>query len=207
MMRHLTNADYSRQPWKNGRGITTELWRVEREGKLLLRLSRAAVVEDGPFSVFPGIERNLTVLSGPGFRLVGGDLNFRCNPLVPLAFPGDVALMAKETGGQQSDDFNVMTARELPRPEVFLAQNDTLMPGDLLALYALGPCRAAGLTLERDDLVLTNCAVALTGDWPVIATRLTGMPAALAQELSAKVPKVPKVRSAETAAPAAGSGS
>jgi uncharacterized protein len=111
-MIHLTAADYIRQPWKNGRGTTTELWRLERDGQLLVRLSRAAVVEDGPFSVFPGIERNLTVLSGPGFRLTGTEYDFRCEPLVPVAFPGDVALTATETQDMQSDDFNVMTAAE-----------------------------------------------------------------------------------------------
>lgn len=175
-MIHLTPADYTRQPWKNGRGITTELWRLERDGQLLVRLSRAAVVEDGPFSLFPGIERNLTVLSGPGFRLSGEGYDFRCEPLVPVAFPGDLALTATETLGMQSDDFNVMTAQALPRPEVLVAQNDHLPAGGLLALYALGPCRVNGLGVERDDLVLTEEAVTLSGDWPVIAVRLAGLP-------------------------------
>lgn len=175
-MRHLTAADYTRQPWKNGRGTTTELWRLERDGQLLVRLSRAAVVEDGPFSLFPGIERNLTVLSGPGFRLTGGGLDFRCEPLVPVAFPGDVTLHATETAGMQSDDFNVMTDRSLPKPEVIVAQNDRLAAGGKLALYALGPCQANGIILARDDLLLADTSVDLKGDWPVIATRLNGLP-------------------------------
>lgn len=174
--RHLTPADYTRQPWKNGRGLTTELWRLERDGQLLVRLSRAAVVEDGPFSVFPGIERNLTVLSGPGFRLTGSGLDLRCDPLVPVAFPGDVALMATETQGMQSDDFNVMTARSLPRPEVLVVQNGTLPTGGLLALYALGPCLVNGRETARDDLILTRDAATLSGDWPVVAVRLLGLP-------------------------------
>lgn len=174
-MIHLTPADYTRQPWKNGRGVTVELWRVERDGQLLARLSRAAVVEDGPFSVFPGIERNLTVLTGPGFRLTGGGHDFRCDPLKPVAFPGDVALMATETGGQQSDDFNVMTARVLPRPEVLLAQNDSLPAGGKLALYALGPCRVNGRDIARDDLILTTGTATLSGDWPVLAVRFQGL--------------------------------
>ncbi|WP_135447552.1 MULTISPECIES: HutD/Ves family protein [Tabrizicola] len=174
-MIHLRPTDYVRQPWKNGRGTTVELWRLERDGQLLVRLSRAAVVEDGPFSVFPGIERNLTVLSGPGFRLKGGGLDFRCEPLVPVAFPGDVPLQATETMGQQSDDFNVMTLRLLPRPEVLPAQNDLLPAGGLLALYALGPVRVNGEAIARDDLVLTDGAARLQGDWPVIAVRLTGI--------------------------------
>ena len=174
-MRHLTPADYTRQPWKNGRGTTTELWRLERDGQLLARLSRAAVVEDGPFSVFPGIERNLTVLSGPGFRLTGPNLNLRCEPLVPVAFPGDLAVTASETNGQQSDDFNVMTVRSLPRPQVSVAQQGSLPRDGLLALYALGPCVVNGASIGRDDLILTEDAVTLTGDWPAIAVRLFGL--------------------------------
>lgn len=174
-LRHLTLANYSRQPWKNGRGTTTELWRLERDGQLLVRLSRAAVVEDGPFSVFPGVERNLTVLSGPGFRLTGTGIDVRCEPLVPVAFPGDVPVTATETNGQQSDDFNVMTARNLPKPKVTLAQNDSLPAGGTLALYALGPCLVNGTAVNRDDLLLTEGAARLQGDWPVIAVRLTGL--------------------------------
>lgn len=174
-MIHLTPADYSRQPWKNGKGTTTELWRLERDGQLLVRLSRAAVVEDGPFSLFPGIERNLTVLTGPGFRLTGPGLDLRCDPLVPVAFPGDVEVMASETGGQQSDDFNVMTARHLPKPAVMVAQNDNLPAGGLLALYALGECRANGAAMAREDLILTEGAATLTGDGPVLAVRLCGL--------------------------------
>jgi environmental stress-induced protein Ves len=178
-MIHLTPQSYTRQPWKNGRGVTVEMLRIEREGQLLLRLSRAAVVEDGPFSVFPGVERNLTVLSGPGFRLTGAGtgpgLDFRCEPLVPVAFPGDVEVMATETNGQQSDDFNVMTGRDLPLPEVVVVRNGTLPGGGLLALYALGPCRVNEQELARDDLILTEAPVALSGDGPVIAVRVRGL--------------------------------
>jgi uncharacterized protein len=173
--RHLTPADYTRQPWKNGRGTTVQLWRQERQGQLLVRLSRAAVVEDGPFSVFPGIERNLTVLTGPGFRLTGEGLDLDCAPLVPVAFPGDVPVTATQTGGQPSEDFNVMTARHLPKPQVRIARNDNLSAGGILALYALGPCLVNGLAVNRDDLLLTEGPARLQGDGPVIAVRLTGL--------------------------------
>lgn len=175
-MIHLTPADYTRQPWKNGRGITIELLHLrDPAGATLLRLSRASVVEDGPFSLFPGIERNLTVLSGPGFRLTGPGLNLRCDPLVPVAFPGDVEVMASETHGRQSDDFNVMTARHLPRPMVIVAQNRQLDGGGSLALYALGPCRVNGEAVAQDDLILTEGPASLAGDWPVIAVRRFGV--------------------------------
>ncbi len=50
-----------------GAAQTVEMLRMERDGAVLLRLSRAAVVEDGDFRLFAGIDRNLTVISGPGF--------------------------------------------------------------------------------------------------------------------------------------------
>ncbi|HMS95515.1 MAG TPA: HutD family protein [Tabrizicola sp.] len=174
-MIHLTPADYRRQAWKNGRGTTTELWRLERGGQLLVRLSRAAVVEDGPFSLFPGIERNLTVLSGPGFRLTGARIALRCDPLVPVAFSGDVEVTATETNGQPSDDFNVMTARSLPRPEVSVVQSTHLAAGGTLALYSLGPCRVNGQSMDRHDLILTNGPAMIESESPLIAVRLAGL--------------------------------
>jgi environmental stress-induced protein Ves len=174
-MIHLTASDYVRQPWKNGRGTTTELWRHEADGRLLVRLSRAAVVEDGPFSLFPGLDRNLTVLSGPGFRLTGDGVSLRCDPMVPVAFPGDLALTATETLRQKSDDFNVMTARGLARAEVQIARNLRLEAGGLLALFALGPCFVNDRTIAPDDLVLTKGPVTLAGDGPVIVARILGL--------------------------------
>ncbi len=165
---HKTVADYRQVPWANGRGVTVELHRVDRDGALLWRLSMATVAEDGPFSIFPGIERNLTVLEGPGFRLLGDGVALDCLPLRPVAFAGDVALRA-ETGGAVSTDFNVMTARALPRPEVVVAKGD-IAAGGLLALFALEPSRVNGAALARHDLVLTQGAARVAGR--VLAVRL-----------------------------------
>jgi hypothetical protein len=101
-------------PWANGKGVTIEMARADGPDGMLWRLSRASVVEDGPFSVFPGVERNLTVLTGPGFDLVGQGLHLTARPMVPVAFAGDVPLRADGVTAP-SDDFNVMTARALPR--------------------------------------------------------------------------------------------
>jgi environmental stress-induced protein Ves len=156
-MRHLTQADYTRQPWKNGKGVTVELARAERDGALLWRLSMATVAEDGAFSLFHGIERNLTVLTGPGFRLMGDGIALDCLPLRPVAFPGDIAVRAEGTNGQTSTDFNVMTARKLPRPDVRPLEGPTDLPArGLLALFALGPAVLADRALAPHDLILTE---------------------------------------------------
>ena len=173
-MRHLTTADYTRQPWKNGKGETIELARLDRDGALLWRLSMATVAEDGPFSVFPGIERNLTVLTGPGFRLTGPDFALDCRPLRPVAFPGDIAVSAVDTHGHTSTDFNVMTSRALPLPDVRVIQAATTLPaGDLLALFALDAAIANEKTLSRHDLILTDRPVTAEGRF--LAIRLNGV--------------------------------
>ena len=173
LIRHLTQADYTTMPWANGLGQTVEMVRMEADGALLWRLSLASVVADGAFSIFPGIERNLTVLDGPGFDLVGAGLALECRPLVPVAFAGDVAVAATGVAAP-SQDFNVMTARALPRPNVWLI----LAPGEVqpprhgvLCLLALGAARAGGLVMARHDLIVTDNVVSVSGG-PVIAVEI-----------------------------------
>lgn len=168
MTRHLTPAEYRTMPWANGKGVTVEMLRVEAAGGVKWRLSRASVVEAGEFSLFPGIERNLTVITGPGFDLIGSGLHLAARPLVPVAFPGDVQIRA-EAVTAPSDDFNVMTARGLPLPEVTVVTSpQVLAAGGTLAVFAL---EAAG-GLGRHDLLLSEGALTVAG--PAIVVRLFG---------------------------------
>lgn len=157
MMRHLTSADYVAMPWANGRGTTIEMLRENgRDGGLMLRLSMASVVADGPFSMFPGIERNLTVITGPGFDLVGESRTFAA-PLTPIAFPGDVALRATGVTAPCTD-FNVMTARAPQKPVVRIESDAEVAPpdGGRLAIFALEQGSASGKPVGRYDLIITQ---------------------------------------------------
>lgn len=171
MIRHLTTRDYTPMPWANGLGQTIEMMRVEEAGALQWRLSMAAVVADGPFSLFPGIERNLTVLEGPGFTLHGEGVALACRPLVPVAFAGDVALVARGVGAP-SQDFNVMTARHMRRPVVTVhpALGVAEPAGGPLCLLALAAGRVGGRRVGPLDLVIAEEALAFEG--PVIAVVL-----------------------------------
>jgi len=169
MITHLSAADFVTMPWANGKGTTVELLRVEREGRLILRLSRALVVEDGAFSILPNIARILTVLSGPGFDLVGEGLHLPARPLHPVAFAGDVALRAVGVA-HPSEDFNVMTAADLPPAKVAVYPAGTSAQGALLALAA---GRIGALDVARYDLVLTDQP--LLADMPVIAVQAVGL--------------------------------
>ena len=160
MIGHLTARDFKVMPWANGKGQTVEMWRQDRDGAMLWRLSRAAVVEDGDFSSFPGVDRNLTVISGPGFDLVGPG-RLRADPLQPVAFAGDVPIRAEGVAAP-CEDFNVMVRRGAMRAEVAVCDGGTL-PGGMAALFALGPVAVKGIAVARHELILTDEAAAFTG--------------------------------------------
>lgn len=114
-MRIVRAADYRRMPWKNGGGVTTEIW-AEPEGSTLSsfdwRISMANVATDGPFSIFPEIDRTLALLEGTAIEL---QITGRGTVLVdassqPVSFPGDVEVSGRLPDGPILD-LNVMTRR------------------------------------------------------------------------------------------------
>ena len=169
MITHLSAAQFTLMPWANGKGTTVELLRVEREGRLILRLSRAMVVEDGAFSIFSGIARNLTVLSGSGFDLVGEWVHLAARPLEPVAFAGDIALRAVGVA-EPCEDFNVMTAADLPPAQVTVQPAGATAQGALLALAA---GQIGGVAVAQYDVVLAD--EPLLAHIPVIAVQAVGL--------------------------------
>jgi hypothetical protein len=110
-----------RKPWKNGGGTTSDV-AVHPEGAGLdafdWRLSIADVGVDGPFSIFPGIDRTLIVMTGAGIELFGEQGSQRLDAASPmLAFAGDVAITGRLINGPIRD-FNVMTRRDAYTHEV-----------------------------------------------------------------------------------------
>jgi len=119
-MKILRQEDYKVMPWKNGGGITTEIW-VEPLGSGLSgapfdwRVSIADVASDGPFSKFVGYDRNIMLLEGAGMRLetdAKGAIDLVLHR--PQAFSGDWAVTGKLTDGPVRD-FNLMLARSFGR--------------------------------------------------------------------------------------------
>ncbi|WP_313604379.1 HutD family protein [Rhizobium sp.] len=114
-MRILRAAGHKRMPWKNGKGETIEI-AVFPEGASVdrfdWRISMAPVVSDGPFSVFPGIDRTLSILTGDGMMLSVEGMAPRVlgQKSVPFSFPGDAKTEAVLQAGPITD-LNVMTRR------------------------------------------------------------------------------------------------
>ncbi|WP_332694812.1 HutD/Ves family protein [Bosea sp. (in: a-proteobacteria)] len=167
-MRIIRAADCLVMPWKNGGGSTTEI-AVHPEGASLdefdWRVSMARVESDGPFSLFSGIDRTLSVLSGNGIALAFGSGSTvtlrRGSP--PHAFAGDAAVVGQLIDGPITD-LNVMTRQGRVRHRVRRLSGPapiTIEPaGELLVLFAAvgewraettGGPRALG---ARDSLVI-----------------------------------------------------
>ena len=105
--------EYQRERWKNGAGWTRQIVRIPDCDDWDWRLSIAEIESDAPFSIFPGIERELVLLQGNGLRLRFG--NGAVTELQPphgrIRFAGEEALSGELLDGP-THDFNLMWRRE-----------------------------------------------------------------------------------------------
>lgn len=159
----LHRTGYQRARWKNDGGWTTELARRDDDaGGFLWRVSIAEIERDGPFSTFPGIERDLLLLEGNGI-----ELDFDDEPAQRLArrfervhFAGERAVYCRLLAGP-TRDFNVMVRRAAIVADVAARP----LVGSMLLFPEAGAewlvhVHAGTLALRRDG----NSAEAATGD-------------------------------------------
>jgi uncharacterized protein len=160
-VQRLTASDFRRLPWANGRGSTLELVRRDdATGALLWRLSVADVVEPGPFSPLPGIDRAITLIDGGGFVLDFGGMrpSVALRPFEPLAFSGDWPTVAIAVHGP-SRDFNVMTARGRIVAEVSVSTGG-VVTGPLAYIFAARGSltfETAGTLIRAESGELIEC--------------------------------------------------
>ena len=114
----LRASGYTRMRWKNGAGWTSEILKVhaseERDtNDWLWRLSIAEIEQGAPFSAFPGVERELVLLSGNGLRLRfdDGETHDLLPPHDALRFAGERAVFGELLDGA-TRDFNLMWKRD-----------------------------------------------------------------------------------------------
>lgn len=111
-LRHLPAASLARTRWKNGGGWTTELGiepaSADVNGDFDWRVSIADIERDGPFSQFPGVERDLFLLDGAGVVLDIDGVDQRLDqPLQRVHFSGAANVDCRLIDGP-TRDFNVM---------------------------------------------------------------------------------------------------
>lgn len=163
MIHVLGPSQFRVQPWANGRGQTVELARKDTSGGMVWRISVATVAENGPFSRFPGIQRSLTVIDGPGFRISGDGVDLLAAPLRPVSFDGGLSVAARDVTGI-SRDFNVMMADTLPPPQVWVGQGAARLEHvEALAVHALDALVANGQAVASGGLVLSDGPLEVVG--------------------------------------------
>lgn len=105
--------------WKNGGGSTKQLLISPKDADLTnfdYRISIATISSDGPFSIFPGIDRQLCILEGEGVKLLMSENGAKPSELLlrpnqaTFCFSGETQIESQLLD-KQIIDFNVMTKR------------------------------------------------------------------------------------------------
>ncbi|CAN7346577.1 HutD family protein [Pararhizobium sp. LjRoot255] len=172
---------YRRMPWKNGSGETTEIAVFPQDADLATfgwRVSMATVATDGPFSVFPGIDRTLSILQGDGMELkiAGRAPVVLTQASKPLAFPADAPTSARLVSGTIID-LNVMTRRgqwvHQVEKRIVEGQHHLDAEGGVTLLLSLGniriDCGDHAVEVARLDCAILEGVVLITSDMPTEA--------------------------------------
>jgi environmental stress-induced protein Ves len=149
---HLTARDFTRQPWKNGGGSTTQL-AVEGDGeRWLWRVSVADVEGSGPFSDFAGYERTIMLVEGEGMALdIDGKSITLDLPFEPFVFDGGARTTCTLTGGRVRD-LNLMVDRARARGTIDVI-DPNIVPGVRIeAAWALVYALRGGTRITMDGL-------------------------------------------------------
>jgi environmental stress-induced protein Ves len=132
-MKIYDRSTFKLMPWKNGKGETLELLRYPESSDFFFRLSSATIASDGPFSLFPGVDRLLMLLSGGGVHLRSESREVRLEPFETCEFKGEEVFECT-LRDQAVTDFNVMVKRNWgkaslkvsPKPQRYTALEDKL---------------------------------------------------------------------------------
>lgn len=159
-MRLLRAIDYRRMPWKNGGGETIEMMVSPADasfGTFDWRISMAHVGAPGAFSLFPNVDRTLSVIAGAGLslRFDTGDVVSLDQHTAPFSFAGDLPVDSALIDGP-IDDLNVMTRRDRCRHRVsrhlFSASKQLVRKGDIGILVAID--NAVDIVTEQLNITL-----------------------------------------------------
>jgi hypothetical protein len=200
-MRILRRDDCQSTPWKNGRGVADRLaiWPMgTTHDDCQWQVARTRIVDDGPFSHYPGFDRQIVLLSGGAVELdVRSDadgvsfIHTVSTPLTPFAFRGDWDVVCRLHGGA-AEVLNVFTRRACAAARVDVlvpaAPRAVSKPGGaaLVAVVAAGSVTAWGrwgeARLAPGDAVIVDEAgpeeIALAGAGPdvrVAAVRIEAL--------------------------------
>lgn len=161
MFRIVSTDEFQTSPWKNGGGITHEIARQAVGDIWQWRISIAEVGSDGPFSLFPGMTRILTVIDGMGIDLLSADGVLEARLHRPVAFSGDLDVTARLVGGPVRN-LNLIYDAKVVAPEVVVVFG----PATLTCAAGLVGflCRSGVVTIAGDGLPVGAFALGTGAD-------------------------------------------
>lgn len=161
----LTPEDYRKTPWKNGHGITEDVLLLPQGSShedFDIRVSRAPIVDESRFSVFPGIDRTITRLGENPLTLCFADGRETALPyLSPLSFDSALAPTSRLPAGA-SRVMNVMTRRGRWQADVSVLhgpaseKRDVPSGGMIVAHAAKGSCRVSGINVGEGQTLIVD---------------------------------------------------
>ncbi len=185
--------EYRRERWRNGFGWTREILRLpdsttDTGDAWDWRMSIAEIEQDGPFSIFPGVERELILLHGNGLRLRFDDDAVHAiePPHGRLRFAGERIAFGELIDGP-THDFNLMWRRDRIDAELWHRPLVGLMvlfvePGEQWAVHVLSGHAQASDSVDRATAAMgdtflfsattTRARFALDGGGEVLVIRL-----------------------------------
>ena len=147
--------------WRNGGGVTRELWAWPSAADWQVRISVADIAQDGPFSAFPGVERWFAVLEGPGVELQFAHGTRVLGPDdAPLRFDGAAAPGCRLRAGA-TRDLNLMALRSAGQGEMARVQAGVPWhsPAAWRAVFTMAPLQLQVDAAEPLDLPAWTLAV------------------------------------------------
>ena len=173
--------EYRRERWRNQMGWTREIHADRLEGAATdapwdWRLSIAEIERDSEFSAFPGIDRELVLLSGNGVRLRfdDGESHDLLPPHDRLRFAGERKVTGELIDGP-THDFNLMWRRDRVRAALWHRP----LVGPMVLFAEPNRLEGAGVAVPRHGDVTTvgrdlRIAEALESDQVISGKRLRG---------------------------------
>lgn len=163
-MRIVEPAQVSATLWRNGGGLTRPLAEghaghaaAAHLDEIAWRISLADITADGPFSVFPGMDRHAVLLGSGGVALSGPSGQTWAWPLAPVSFPGEAQLDAqRQAGTRDARFFNLMVRRAVARGELRVS-GQALAIDSLLAWAVMplaGQWDVAGATVQAGQVAI-----------------------------------------------------
>ncbi len=153
--------------WANGGGWTTEIIAFPHPDAWDWRLSVAEVAGDGPFSVFPDVDRTIALLTGVGFALTIDGTSERVidEPFQPVRFDGAAVTTCRLIDGP-IQDVNLMVRRGTPPLRMRFLTLEPSSPRVIKSPIVLvvagtvtsGVDRLARLDVLQSDDVTVDCA-------------------------------------------------